>query len=134
LLPARHARAHCRGKSLAILQNTVEERRSANRRNCSNWGAALEGDVAIPRSALGIDRERRTLYFSISNDTTPRVIADGMLHAGATDIAQFDVNWPNPRFVVFRPDKSGNLNAAGVVKGVLFHPDDYIRKPARRDC
>lgn len=98
-----------------------------------NWGAALEGEVAIPRSAIGVDTERTTLYFSLSNDTTPRVIADGMRYAGATDVAQLDVNWPYPRFVVFRPDKSGKLNAAGVVKGVLFEPDDYIRKPARRD-
>lgn len=98
-----------------------------------NWGAALEGDVVIPRSAVGLDSGRTTLYFSLSNDTTPRIMADGMRHAGATDVAQLDVNWPYPRFILFRRDQSGRLYAAGAVKSIPFDPDDYVRKPSKRD-
>jgi hypothetical protein len=98
-----------------------------------NWGAALEGDVVIPRSAIGLNAERTILYFALSNDTTPRIIADGMRHAGASDIAQLDVNWPYPRFLVFRRNESGRLVAAAAVKTIPFDPDDHVRKPAKKD-
>jgi hypothetical protein len=93
-----------------------------------NWGAALEGDVVIPRSAIGLNAERTILYFALSNDTTPRIIADGMRHAGASDIAQLDVNWPYPRFLVFRRNESGRLVAAAAVKTIPFDPDTFANR------
>jgi hypothetical protein len=98
-----------------------------------NWGATLEGEVVIPRSAAGLDDEGTTLYFSLSHDATPRVIAEGMRHAGATTVAQLDVNWPYPRLLVFQRDASGKLVAASPVKDVPFDPEDYLRKPSKRD-
>lgn len=98
-----------------------------------DWGATLEGEVVIPRSAVGLDAEGRTLYFSLSHDATPRIMADGMRHIGATHVAQLDVNWPYPRLLVFRRVGSENPFAASPIEHIPFDPADYLRKASKRD-
>jgi hypothetical protein len=98
-----------------------------------NWGATLEGEVVIPRSAIGLGADGTTLYFGLSHDATPRILADGMRHAGAVDVAQLDVNWPYPRFLLFPRNPQGQPNAFSVVEDIPFHPGDYVRKPSKRD-
>lgn len=98
-----------------------------------NWGATLEGEVVIPRSAVGLGGDGTTLYFALSHDATPRILADGMRHVGAVDVAQLDVNWPYPRFVLFPENAQGVAEATSVVEGIPVHVDDYVRKPSKRD-
>jgi hypothetical protein len=98
-----------------------------------NWGATLEGEVVIPRSAVGLSENGKILYFGLSHDATPRIMADGMRHAGATTVAQLDVNWPYPRLLVIGRDDSGDLVVSSPVKDVPFDPADYVRKPSKRD-
>ena len=68
--------------------------------NVRHWGATLDGDTVIRRSAVGMDASRSTLYVGISNHTNAKVLAEGMRHAGATTVAQLDVNWSYPKFVL----------------------------------
>jgi hypothetical protein len=103
------------------------------------WGATLDGETVIRRSAIGIDKTGQVLFVSISNHTTARVIADGVHHAGATTVAQLDVNFSYPKFVTFEQKK--NLDSGETPKriaipladGFEFSEDEYIREPARRD-
>ena len=97
-----------------------------------HWGATLEGDVVIRRSAVGLDRDRRILFMGISNATTARAFALGMKHGGAWTVGQLDVNWSYPKFLIYVRSRDG-IKAQGVIKGFLFHPDDYVRKPSPRD-
>ncbi len=97
------------------------------------WGATIDGGTVIRRSALGIDAERRILYVAITNDTTAPALAAAMRHAGATDVAQLDVNWSYPKFVLFPRDASGALHARTLFEGFPVEPDSFVRKPYPRD-
>ena len=98
------------------------------------WGATLDGDTVIRRSAVGLNAERDILYVTITNHTTARVLADGLRHAGATDIAQLDVNWSYPKFVLFEPGEAGGpRRAVALANGFEFSEDEFIRQKARRD-
>jgi hypothetical protein len=102
--------------------------------NARSWGATLDGETVIRRSAVGLNRARDVLYVSISNHTTARAIAQGMEHAGATDVAQLDVNWSYPKFVLFHPrEDDGQLVAVALAEGFEFSEDEYVRKRSHRD-
>jgi hypothetical protein len=98
------------------------------------WGATLDGETVIRRSAVGINEARDVLYVGISNHTTAKAIAEGMHHAGAADVAQLDVNWSYPKFVLFEPGEAGpERKAVPLAPGFEFSEDEYIRKRAIRD-
>jgi hypothetical protein len=101
------------------------------------WGATLDGETVIRRSAIGIDRTGTVLFVAISNHTTARVIADGMHHAGATTVAQLDVNFSYPKFVTYEKKKAGTdaglRIAIPLADGFEFSEAEYIRDPSRRD-
>jgi len=98
-----------------------------------NWGATIDGDTVIRRSALGLSSDGQTLFVGISNSTTARAMALGMRDAGAVTVAQLDVNFSFPRFVVYEEGDSGQLSAVGAVKGFLYEPDQYLGHSSTRD-
>jgi Phosphodiester glycosidase len=99
-----------------------------------NWGATLDGDTAIRRSALGLDRDGEVLFVGITNHTTAPAIAEAMRHAGAWDVAQLDVNWSYPKFLLFAPGQSGpELHPVALASGFEFSEDEYLRKRSPRD-
>ena len=97
------------------------------------WGATLDGETVIRRSAIGLDASRRVLYVGISNNTTARALAEGMHHAGAVDVAQLDVNWSYPKFLLYKLDDKNELVAQAPVDGFEYHPGEYVSKSAFRD-
>jgi hypothetical protein len=98
------------------------------------WGATLDGETVIRRSAIGINPARDILFVSITNHTNAKVLAEGMRKAGATEVAQLDVNWSYPKFVLFEPKTPGGpRKAVALASGFEFSEDEYIRKKARRD-
>ena len=99
-----------------------------------HWGATLDGDTVIRRSAIGLDASGTTLYVSISNHTTAKVVAEGMLHAGAVSVAQLDVNWSYPKFVLFSSPAPGEpLQAVALAEGFEFRSGEYLRDRSLRD-
>jgi hypothetical protein len=100
--------------------------------DAKGWGAALDGATVIRRSAIGLDRARTTLYVAMSNHTSAQAIANGMQHAGASDVAQLDVNWPFPRFVLF-PEEGGRRVTKSLFDGFEVGEDDYLRERHPRD-
>lgn len=98
------------------------------------WGATLDGETVIRRSAIGVDESGRLLLVGISNHTTAHAIANGMRHAGALNVAQLDVNFSYPKFVLFeRSEEAKKRVAVALVDGFEFSEDEYIRKKSRRD-
>lgn len=97
------------------------------------WGATLDGDTVIRRSAIGLDESRRILFVGISNNTTARALAEGMHHAGAADVAQLDVNWSYPKFLLYAQNDKGDLVAQAPVDGFEYNPGEYVSKSAYRD-
>lgn len=98
-----------------------------------NWGAALGGDTVIRRSAIGLDAAREILFVGVSNHTAAHVLANGMNHAGASDVAQLDVNWSFPKIVVFPRDASGARRGKPLFEGFEVSEGEYVAEPAIRD-
>lgn len=99
------------------------------------WGATLDRDTVIRRSAIGLSEDRGTLFVGISEATTASAIAKAMNHAGAFDVAQLDVNWSYPKFVTVEPVDGDAKNPVvkAIVKGFEYKEDDYVRRPNPRD-
>jgi hypothetical protein len=97
------------------------------------WGAAVGGETVIRRSAIGLSEHGDVVYVGISEATTARAIALGMHHAGAWDVAELDVNWSYPKFLLFRAGEAGALEAVGLFPGFAFRSDEYVRRPAPKD-
>jgi len=94
---------------------------------------AHDGKTVIRRSAVGLSADARTLFVGISNATTARALALGMQHAGARDVAQLDVNFSFPRFLLYRDGEGHALSAIGAVRGLLYQPDEYLGHASTRD-
>lgn len=97
------------------------------------WGATLDGNTVIRRSAVGISADGRTLYVGISNHTTAKVMAEGMHHAGAAHVAQMDVNWSYPKFVTYDLHDDGLLYPVALAEGFEFNDKLYLRERSMRD-
>ncbi len=98
-----------------------------------NWGATLDGNTVIRRSAVGLDRDGKVLFVAISNHTTAAAIGLGLRHAGASAVAQLDVNWSYPKFLSYEPGEGGALAPVALASGFEFSEDEYIRKRSLRD-
>jgi len=99
----------------------------------SVWGATPDGEPAMRRSAVGLDANRRWLYVGVSNDTTARALAEAVHHAGASDVAQLDVGWSQPKFLVFPFGPEGQRQARSLFEGFVFAADEYVKRPSTRD-
>jgi len=98
------------------------------------WGSTVDGETVIRRSAIGLNADRSVLYVAITNHTSARVLADGLHHAGASDVAQLDVNWSYPKFVTFEPiGHTHVLHPVPLAPGFEFSDDEYLRKKEKRD-
>lgn len=110
-----------------------------------NWGAAVGGDTVIRRSAIGLDAARRILFYGMGDNLTARTLGEALVTAGASDVAELDVNWTFPRFLLYghagpRPQViTSLLPVAPYKKGEYvdnsWHRDFFYlaRKPAAAD-
>ena len=101
----------------------------------THWGATLDKDTVIRRSAVGLSEDGLVLFVGISDATTATAIAKAMHFVGAHNVAQLDVNWSFPKSFTVEPKSPGSsdLEVKPVVDGFEFSPDDYIKKEATRD-
>lgn len=85
------------------------------------------------RSAMGIDAERRILYFAIGTEAGPLDLARGMVAAGAADAAQLDINWAWTRFLLAgRRDGQPRITSS-LVADPLHGKNEYFSRPSDRD-
>jgi hypothetical protein len=99
------------------------------------WGAAVGGNTVIRRSAMGLSEDRKTLFVAIGDAAAAPIIASSMRYVGARWVAQLDVNWSFPKFLLYEPRSSGSkeLVAKPLAKGFEYTEDEYVRERALRD-
>jgi hypothetical protein len=99
-----------------------------------NWGASVSGDTIIRRSALGLSRDKRFLFYGLGDAVSARSIGDALLAAGAYDAAQLDVNSAYPRFMLVAHDPAGSLALTDpLIPGLHYKPSEYVVTPEPRD-
>jgi hypothetical protein len=101
--------------------------------NARGWGATLEGETVINRSAIALSEDGQTLFVAVTNFTTARALALGMRAAGGYNVAQLDVNRSFPKFLLFPRDESGVRRPASLFKGFLFDREEMLDEPNPRD-
>jgi len=100
-----------------------------------NWGAAVDGGVEIPRTALGVDATGRYGFFALGENTSAKALADGLLAAGAGSAAELDINWSYTRFFLFEratPESPVSIARSIGTKG-QHPPRSYVEKSSERD-
>lgn len=112
-----------------VQQGTLHAHLSESNRN---WGATVSGETIIRRSALGIDKTGRFLFYGLGEAVSAQAIARAMQAAGAHDAAQLDVNHAYPRFLLFAPGSPPQA-ASSLIPDVQFKPTEYTADPSPRD-
>lgn len=98
-----------------------------------NWGAAVGGDTVIRRSALGLDRERRVLFYGMGDNLTAKTLGEALVAAGATDVAELDVNWTFPRFLMYGHQGPTPVVRAPLIPVAPYKPGEYVTSSWHRD-
>jgi len=84
------------------------------------------------RSAVGVSRDGRTLFYGLGTETEAEVLAAGMLHAGAHSAAQLDINWNWTRLFFFQ-DVGGEVKPVGALEEHMAKDKgEYVYRAGKR--
>jgi hypothetical protein len=97
------------------------------------WAGNTAGVVTRRRSALGVDRSAKFLYYAVGLETSPRLLAEGLKAAGAEHAAELDINWNWTRFLLFDKNAEGVLRVSKSLVEVDHSPRVYVERPSERD-
>jgi hypothetical protein len=97
------------------------------------WAGHTPGVATRRRSAIGINRERDVLFYAIGVETTARLLAEGLLAAGAHAAAELDINWNWTRFFVFGRNEAGDVRVSASLVDVAHSNRSYVERPSERD-
>ena len=98
----------------------------------TGWGATVDGDTIIRRSAFGLDKTGKIAFYGMGDGLSAGTLAQAMHVAGAYEAAQLDVNWAYPRFFIFDGKKDPRI-AQPLAPVQNWKNDEYTTKPAFRD-
>jgi len=93
------------------------------------WGYTLGNAVRVWRSGVGVD-SRGNLIYVVANDQTVITLAQILLHAGAVDAMEFDIN-PEWHTLITYNHKSGLVPT--IVEPQPMQPTDRYLVPDDRD-
>lgn len=96
------------------------------------WGATVTRQTVIWRSALGLSADHQTLYYGAGESLTALRLAQAMVAAGASDVAELDVNLSYERFLTYDPP-NGNFDGVALLAAMNTKPKLYTLIPATRD-
>lgn len=99
------------------------------------WGGRDPKRKTRRRSAMGVDKSGRILFYGFGEEVGPRMLAEGLRHAGVTQAAQFDINYSWTRFLLF--GKSANDDELKVtstlVPKMVHRKRGYVGRDEPRD-
>lgn len=99
------------------------------------WGAAVNGDREIRRSAVGLDKSGKILFYGLGEWVTAATLAEGMKAAGADAAAQLDINWSYTYFFLLGRPSPGEPPqiVSTLIPKIKYSPQRYVKKPWARD-
>ena len=75
-----------------------------NNNAASNWGANIDGAVAVWRSGMGLSKDGQTLFYVAGNNLVASTLAKSLKAAGAHNAMQLDINNFWVQFCAVRAD------------------------------
>jgi hypothetical protein len=107
---------------------------ATNAEETTGWGATVDGETIIRRSAFGLAADGRVAFYGMGDDLSAGSLAKAMKAAGAANVAQLDVNFSYPRFMIFDGAKDGPPKvAAPLAPTPNWKPEEYVTTPTHRD-
>jgi hypothetical protein len=104
--------------------------------HAKGWGATVSGETIIRRSAIGVDKTGKVLFYGMGDALTAQTIGVALKAAGAVSVAQLDVNYSYPRFVLFSEPAAGKSYPEAkhsLIKDVKYRSGEYTNDPQLRD-
>jgi hypothetical protein len=97
------------------------------------WGGRVPNIKTRNRSAVGVDRTGRVLFYGFGDEAGPALLGEGMRAAGAFDAAQLDINFHWTRFLLFGK-QGGELRVTSTLAPHMPHGRrGYVARPDHRD-
>jgi hypothetical protein len=97
------------------------------------WGGRVPNIKTRNRSAVGVDRSGRILFFGFGDEAGPALLGEGMRYAGAVSAAQLDINYYWTRFLLFGK-KADKLQVTSTLAPQMQHEaTGYVARAASRD-
>jgi hypothetical protein len=102
----------------------------ADSNSIADWGATIQGEVSTWRSAIGLSRDRNTLYYAAGWNLTMPPLARALWTAGVYDAIQLDINdyWVLFSRIDFSHDKPA---AIPLVAQMADHGNRFLSANAR---
>jgi hypothetical protein len=99
------------------------------------WGGRVPNVTTRNRSAVGVDRTGRVLFYAFGDEAGPSLLAEGMRSAGAFAAAQLDINYYWTRFLLFGKKKPGGALqvTSPLAPKMQYSATGYVTRPAHRD-
>lgn len=99
------------------------------------WGATVSGETVIRRSAIGLDKTGKLLFFAIGEAVTAQSLSRAMKAIGAENAAQLDVNYAYPRFLMYERSSPSEVPhaASALIPGIKFSNHEYVGEASQRD-
>lgn len=98
------------------------------------WGASVDGETVIRRSALGISDDGKVLYYGMGDDLTARTLADALARAGARTVMELDINASFPRFLLYAHTEAQQApRVREALMAAKFTRGEYVDHPWYRD-
>jgi hypothetical protein len=101
----------------------------------TGWGVSVDGETVIRRSAIGLDKEKKVLFYGVGDAQSAKSIAEALTAAGAVDIAMLDVNQAFPRFLFYSHDggPTDPPHAKSSLIPAEYKPTEYVERSWYRD-
>jgi hypothetical protein len=98
------------------------------------WGGHDPTRKTRRRSALGLDEQRKILYYAVGTEAEPIDLARGMLAVGSRTALQLDINWNWTRCLLPGPDEDGRIRVQEpLLEGMAYGKREYFARPSERD-
>lgn len=97
------------------------------------WGGNHADHKTRRRSAVGVSKDGRTLFYALGSETDPQKLAEALVAAGAQFAAQLDINWNWTRLFTFAPADSAIEVSASLVEQMAKDRGEYLSRPSGRD-
>lgn len=97
------------------------------------WAGKSEREKTRRRSALGLRRDTRTLYYLVGVETNAIDLARALVALGVDIGVQLDINWNWTRFFLVGQKDTAQTVHTPLLDGMVMDAAEYVRRPSKRD-